>query len=106
VVETRSVIGIADVHAGAFAYCIKAFQNLDGFRVICVVARGSCHAEHIAADPAKPKEISAIPRVCGKGRALAADAFVIAAKSEIKLLFHTLASFSMIPGIPAFAGMT
>ncbi len=36
VVEARPVVGIADVHAGAFANGFKAFQDLDGTRAVLV----------------------------------------------------------------------
>lgn len=29
VMQARAIIGIADVHAGALAYCIQALENLD-----------------------------------------------------------------------------
>src|SRR3546814_2300753 len=37
VVEARSVVGVADVHAGAFAHGIHALQDLDGIGAIIVI---------------------------------------------------------------------
>ncbi len=34
VMQARAVVGVADVHAGAFAHRIQALENLDGFRAI------------------------------------------------------------------------
>jgi hypothetical protein len=40
VVETRAVVGVADVHAGAFADRIEAFEHLDGIGAVIVNAVG------------------------------------------------------------------
>src|SRR3546814_1851733 len=34
VVQTRSVIGVADIHAGPFAHCIQALEDLDA---VCAI---------------------------------------------------------------------
>ena len=40
VVQARTIIGIADIHAGAFAYCIKAFEDLDRIGTIFALLDG------------------------------------------------------------------
>ena len=34
VVEARAIVGVADIHAGALAHRIKAFEHLDGIGII------------------------------------------------------------------------
>ncbi len=34
VVQARTVVGVADIHAGPFAHGIEAFQDLDGLRTV------------------------------------------------------------------------
>jgi hypothetical protein len=34
VVQARAVIGVADVHAGALAHCVEAFEDLDRLGVV------------------------------------------------------------------------
>jgi hypothetical protein len=34
VVQARAVIGVADIHAGALAHGVQAFENLDGIRAV------------------------------------------------------------------------
>ena len=33
-VQTRAVVGITDIHAGSFSYCVQAFQNLDAGGIV------------------------------------------------------------------------
>jgi hypothetical protein len=47
VVEARSVVGIADVHARPFADCVEALQHLDAVGAIFVQVGGFCHATDI-----------------------------------------------------------
>ncbi len=42
VVQTRPIVGIADVHAGALAYRIQALQHLDAVGTVVVHRRLSC----------------------------------------------------------------
>ena len=66
--QAAAVIGVADIHAGAFANRIQALENLDGIGAIFVligrlgsIFRGFVlgnivHRETIAAGAGKPKE--------------------------------------------------
>jgi hypothetical protein len=36
--QTGAVIGITDIHAGPFAYCVQAFKNLDAGRIVVRLA--------------------------------------------------------------------
>ena len=40
VVKTRTIVRVADIHAGAFANRLQAFENLDGICAIIVWLRG------------------------------------------------------------------
>jgi hypothetical protein len=55
-VETRSVIGVANVHAGAFAHRVEPFQDLDRLGAIFGSLRFACHAKHIAMGSQEPKQ--------------------------------------------------
>jgi len=46
-VEARSVVGIADIHAGAFADRVEALEHLDRIGAIVVGIGVFCHSEHI-----------------------------------------------------------
>ena len=48
VVQTRPVVGVADIHAGPLANGLQSLENLDGFGAVCVRLHGSCaHASFI-----------------------------------------------------------
>jgi hypothetical protein len=47
VVETRAVVGVADVHAGALTHRIEAFEDLDALGVIGVAIGVGCHSPDI-----------------------------------------------------------
>ena len=51
VVQARSVVGVADIHAGAFAHCIKALEHLDRICAIVVGIGVTCHSEDIGICP-------------------------------------------------------
>src|SRR3546814_6606593 len=55
VVQTRSVIGVADIHAGPFAHCIQALEDLDAVCAICILLRFFSHAKPIGKTAQKPK---------------------------------------------------
>src|SRR3546814_16227516 len=61
-VQARAVIGIADIHAGPFAHCIKALQDLDRIgAIVIVLGCVGCHAKHIAGCAANPKRYARVP---------------------------------------------
>ena len=48
VVQTRPVVGVADIHARPLANGFQSLENLDGFGAVCVRLRGGCaHASSI-----------------------------------------------------------
>jgi hypothetical protein len=55
VVEARTIVGVADIHARPFAHRIEAFQNLDGVRAVGVLTGGRCHGEDIEARAGKSR---------------------------------------------------
>ncbi len=61
VVEARPVVGIADIHAGAFAHRVEALEDLDLVGAIVVLIGIFCHAPHIGHATGKSR---AHPRTC------------------------------------------
>src|SRR5258708_35018398 len=55
VVKTRPVVGIADVHAGAFAHRIEAFEDLDALGAIFILIGVDCHSPDIGICGAKSR---------------------------------------------------
>ncbi len=43
VMQARTVIGVADIHAGTFAHSLKALQDLDRIRAIFVLVNSISH---------------------------------------------------------------
>jgi hypothetical protein len=47
VVQARAVVGVADVHAGALAHRIEAFEDLDALGAIFILIGIGCHKPQI-----------------------------------------------------------
>jgi len=69
VVQARSVIGIADIHARALAHGVQSFEDLDrigavGIGVLAALGRGfvsACHAQHIGTEGAGRNPFRTLP---------------------------------------------
>ena len=55
VVEARAVVGIADIHAGAFAHRVEALEDLDLIGAIVVLVGIFCHATDIGPGAGKSR---------------------------------------------------
>src|SRR5690606_15819166 len=73
VVQTRSVVGVADIHTGPFTDGFEALENLDGISAVFSRLRGGCahtswypaiDAHHIERRPGNVTANHKILRVC------------------------------------------
>jgi hypothetical protein len=55
VVETRSVIGVANIHSGTFAHRVQPFEDLDAVGAIGVLLGFISHEKPIGKGAEKPK---------------------------------------------------
>ncbi len=56
VVQAGTIIGIADIHAGAFADCVEPFEHLDRIGAVIVRIGVFCHGKPIGFVPRKRKQ--------------------------------------------------